>query len=186
MNSWLPSFIDALGQGSVEVYNEFSLQHELGIYLRGLPCFAGKKIQFERNINFFGSTSGQFWTKKEIDISVFAKPANPELAVELKFPRNGQHPESMFSFCKDLRFLEELRTQAGFESCLLLVLADDPLFYQGTKNNDIYSFFRGGKTLTGNISKPTGAKKPSVTLAGQYQVQWQPIIGNLKYFTLTV
>ncbi len=31
-----------------------------------------------------------------------------DAVVELKFPRNGQHPEQMYSFCKDIVFAEQL------------------------------------------------------------------------------
>ncbi len=49
--------------GEIEVYNEFSLQHELGIFLREkLP---GYKVQFERNTRFVGISNT---TKHEIDI----------------------------------------------------------------------------------------------------------------------
>lgn len=51
--------------GDVEVYNEFSLQHELGIFLR--TKLTGYKVQFERNTKFFG-ISGT--VKHEIDILV--------------------------------------------------------------------------------------------------------------------
>ncbi len=30
------------------------------------------------------------------------------IPLELKYPRNGQHPEQMFSFCKEIAFVEEL------------------------------------------------------------------------------
>ena len=35
----------------VEIYNEFSLQHEMGIYLRSV--LSDYKVQFERNVSFF-------------------------------------------------------------------------------------------------------------------------------------
>jgi hypothetical protein len=52
---------------SIEIYNEFSLQHELGIFLREkLPDY---RIQFERNVSYFLINSKTI--KKEIDISIF-------------------------------------------------------------------------------------------------------------------
>ncbi len=44
-------------------------------------------------------------------------------ALELKYPRNGQVPESMFSFCKDIAFLEQLGL-SGFQSAYVLTVAD--------------------------------------------------------------
>src|SRR5215471_413115 len=104
-------FVGAISSGRTEVYNEFSLQHELGLHLRlRMPEY---KVQFERNVFFFFPSRPQC-TKKEIDISVFSAD-NRELlyAIEVKYPRNGQYPEQMFSFCKDIAFAEELHA-AGF------------------------------------------------------------------------
>ena len=53
-------------RNQVEVYNEFSLQHELGVFLRNrLDAY---KVQFERNTKFFGISNT---IKHEIDIVVF-------------------------------------------------------------------------------------------------------------------
>lgn len=91
-------------ENDVEIYNEFSLQHELGIYLRSvLPNY---KVQFERNISYF--TTDNKTVKKEIDISIFDHNMNEKYAIELKYPLNGQHPEQMYAFTKDIKFMEEL------------------------------------------------------------------------------
>lgn len=53
------------------IYNEFSLQHELGIYLRNY-LKDSYKIEFERNINFFFTDIDKsLFTKKEIDIVIY-------------------------------------------------------------------------------------------------------------------
>jgi hypothetical protein len=176
------SFIDSIASGQTEVYNEFSLQHELGIFLRGkLTEF---KVQFERNVSFFFPSKKRF-TKREIDISVFT-PDRRELAyaIELKYPRNGQYPEQMFSFCKDVAFAEELNA-SGFRNTGLIIFADDQLFYQGSKEG-IYRFFRGGECLSGQIQKPTGAKDEKVMLGGAYSVEWKPIFGSLHFAVIEV
>jgi len=53
------SFFSGVAKGTVEVYNEFSLQHEFGLYLRTIfgTTF---KIQFERPVPFFGLHRGGF------------------------------------------------------------------------------------------------------------------------------
>jgi hypothetical protein len=172
----IETFVDTLKTRQVEIYNEFSLQHELGIFLRSR--LVDQKIQFERNVSFFFQT-GEF-IKKEIDISVFATD-NPRLrcAIELKFPRNGQYPEQMFSFCKDLRFAEQLK-QSGFEQTFLVVFADDRRFYSGN-GDGIYGYFRQGRRLCGAIQKPTGNRDETVTLKGSYQVQWNGVFDSLKF-----
>jgi hypothetical protein len=170
-------FVESIRQGETEIYNEFSLQHELGIFLR--TQLHGTKVRFEKNVaSLFGRTAG--FTKREIDITIFSgdKPT-PTHAIELKYPRNGQHPEQMFSFCKDIAFAEEL-VGAGCEHAAVIIFADDPLFYRGPSNG-IYGFFRAMTPLTGVVQKPTGAKDASVRLRGSYTVQWQPILGTLAY-----
>lgn len=170
-------FITSVASGEIEIYNEFSLQHELGIFLRSrLPTY---KIQFERNVRFFGHGNHVF-TKREIDIAVFSRDHSEWLwAIELKYPRNGQHPEQMFGFCKDVAFAEQLR-RAGFAQAAFVAFADDPLFYRGPTDG-IYGFFRGGRPLHGSIQKPTGLKDMEVTVSGTYSVMWQPVRDSLKY-----
>ena len=169
-------FAEAVSRRQIEIYNEFSLQHELGIFLRtDLPQ---EKVQFERDVLFF-FRPGEF-IKKEIDISVFS-PDKSKLhyAIELKFPRNGQYPEQMFSFCKDILFAEQLK-RSGFERSFLIVFADDPLFYSGSSEG-IYGYFRKRRTLYGSVQKPTGKKDETISLGGTYKVQWTTVTGSLRY-----
>ena len=150
----IKSFSQAVARGEIEVYNEFSLQHEIGIFLRNY--FSSEKIQFERNITFFGFPKKDF-IKREIDISVFSpNQDNLRCAIELKFPRNGQYPEQMYSFCKDIVFAEQLK-KAGFQQAYLIIFADDPLFYQGS-GHGIYGYFRKSKRLHGTVTKPKGRR----------------------------
>jgi hypothetical protein len=178
----LPEFVESVRVGSVEIYNEFSLQHELGIFLRvRLPEYA---VRFERNVSFFFDSQSRF-TKREIDISIFTPDKSRLMyALELKYPRNGQHPEQMFSFCKDIAFLEEL-TAAGFSKAAFVVFAEDPLFYRGS-GNGIYAFFRAGRPLQGHIQKPTGSKDAEVCIRGTYQIEWKPVRGDLRYAMVEV
>lgn len=170
-------FLKTVESGATEIYNEFSLQHELGIYLRN--HIQDKKVQFERNVSDFALPKSQF-EKKEIDLSITSANLNEKLcAIELKFPRNGQVPESLFSFCKDILFLEQL-VQAGFQSAYFLAVVEDKLFYSGA-DAGIYSYFRTGKTITGRIQKPTGTKSHEVTINGNYTAVWHPITDEMKY-----
>ncbi|HOU96485.1 MAG TPA: hypothetical protein PLN06_07665 [Bacteroidales bacterium] len=172
----IEKFIDTIKTGKIEIYNEFSLQHELGIFLRSQ--FTNMKIQFERNVSFFFH-AGEF-VKREIDISIYASDKSKlHYAIELKYPRNGQYPEQMFNFCKDILFAEQLK-RSGFDQTFFVAFADDPLFYSGN-GDDIYGYFRQHKILQGTITKPTGKKDDTVTLNGSYNVQWANVCGNLKY-----
>ena len=59
----IENFVDTVKTRQVEIYNEFSLQHELGIFLRSR--LVDQEVQFERNVSFFFQT-GEF-IKKEKD-----------------------------------------------------------------------------------------------------------------------
>lgn len=173
------SFIEEAGHHDADIYNEFSLQHEFGIYLRGV--FPHDKVQYERNAASFPNLRGPF-EKREIDIVVFSAGGYDHLcAIELKFPRNGQHPETLFSFCRDIAFIEQLKRD-GFQSAAAVIVTDDPLFYSG-RADGIYAPFRsnGSLPLVGIVTKPTGRRDSSVTLTGRYTIEWKPIRGTYKY-----
>lgn len=176
-------FLSKLKHEKVEIYNEFSLQHELGIFLRQkLPDVF---IQFERNISHFNIPTKNS-VKKEIDISIFSKDKKELLCViELKFPRNGQYPMQMFSFCKDISFMEHVKKN-GFQQAFVLILADDKIFYSGTGDKPPYNFFRASEKLTGCITQPVGKGDDSVNINGSYIVKWHEIINPLKYTLIEI
>ena len=176
-------FVETIREANdVEIYNEFSLQHELGFFLR--QTMTDSLVQFERNVGYFFPTKSVF-TKREIDISILSKKTKTlQYAIELKFPRNGQYPEQMYSFCKDIAFAEELK-KAGFKSAALMIFADHPLYYQGNTAG-IYGHFRGEQALHGVVQKPTGSKDSNVNIEGSYVVKWEPIVGDLKYALVEV
>lgn len=169
------------------IYNEFSLQHELGIYLRRYLKDNYKdnyKVEFERNINFFiTDVDKKKFEKKEIDIVIYSKDQKEKYAIEIKHPLNGQYPEQMFSFIKDLEFLEKLKLN-GFNGTLSLVLVKDKLFYEGKKVEGIYQFFRRNEPLKGTIEKPTGDNKNFIKLEGSYTINWIELEKKYKYYIL--
>lgn len=165
------------------IYNEFSLQHELGIYLRNY-LKDNYKIEFERNINFFFTDADKsLFTKKEIDIVIYSKDKKEKYAIEIKHPLNGQYPEQMFSFIKDLKFLEELKTN-GFTGTISLVLVKDKAFYEGKGVKGIYQFFRCNNILKGTIEKPTGSDKYNIKLKDSYTINWIELENEYKYYIL--
>ncbi len=197
MQEFIKQFVEQVKSGEVEVYNEFSLQHEIGIFLRETfkrQSNETKKVQFERNVSFFKQNKNLF-IKKEMDICIFESPketpyetVDPQKThcevVELKFPRNLQYPKQMFSFCIDIVFLEQL-LKAGFKKASLVIFTDKKPFYEGFRDDSIYPYFRKGKPLTGHIPIPIKETKKSkiqeVDIEGTYQVEWHPIMGKLKY-----
>ncbi len=174
----LYEFIGMVEKGRIEIYNEFSLQHELGIFLRSqLP---EHKVQFERNTKFFG-VGGT--VKHEIDIVVYSD--TERYAVELKYPVNGQYPEQMYSFVKDILFMEQLKNN-GFDATYSLTVVNDRNFYSGKKADGIYAYFRGNDVLQGTIEKPTGKKEESVTLKKKYCIHWEGQTDWLKYYIVDI
>jgi hypothetical protein len=182
VRSAIDDFFACAARGEVEIYNEFSLQHELGLHLRSmLP--GDLKVQFERPVEYFG-VSRAATVKREIDITVFSPDRTVKAALELKCPRNGQYPEQMFSTCVDLAFLEDL-VRAGFDFGLFVICTVDALFYSGAANGPLYAAFRAGSELTGAICKPTGARDRSVELDGVYCIEWRPA-GAVRYAVVVV
>ena len=173
----LNSFMSLVASGEVEVYNEFSLQHELGIFLRAK--LTGYKVQFERNTKYFG-ISGT--VKHEIDIVIYNE--FEKHAIELKYPLNGQYPEQMFSFVKDIKFIEELKA-AGFDSTYCLTLVQDKNFYSGQKQDGIYTYFRGEDPVHGSIIKPTGKKDEQLFINGCYFINWKNC-AEMKYYVVVL
>lgn len=175
MKYLIDKFLQEVKDGNIEIYNEFSFQHELGIFIRReLPYY---KVQFERNISYFGICGT---IKKEIDIVIFND--NEKHAIELKFPLNGQYPEQMFSFIKDIKFVEQLK-ENGFDSTYAVTLVEDKNFYEGNKQDGIYAFFRNSKEIHGLITKPTGKKDESFTVNGSYKAYWHTL-GQYHYYII--
>lgn len=176
-------FFLCVQSNNIEIYNEFSLQHELGIFLR--EKLQGYRIQFERNISYF--TPDNKTIKKEIDIVIFNEDKSEKYAIELKCPLNGQYPEQMYSFVKDIKFMEQLKERGFTKACCVTLVSDKP-FYQGKKNEGIYKFFREEYSVYGRIFKPTGIgkNKDSITLSGRYDFIWQALSKDRKYYIIEI
>ena len=168
---------------NIEIYNEFSLQHEVGIFLR--ERLQGYLVQFERNVSYF--TSDIKTTKKEIDIAIFNEDKSEKYAIELKCPLNGQYPEQMYSFVKDIKFMEELKDR-GFNKTAVVILVSDRPFYEGRNNEGIYKYFREEYAVYGQIFKPTGHLKgvEFIELKGRYDFSWRATYKNSKYYVIEI
>lgn len=181
----LKGFANEISKGRVEIYNEASVQYELAIYLRG-HLGQDYKLQLERNIDYFNLDKKRY-IKKEMDMVVFTLDKKKKCCVELKFPTQGQHPEQMFSACKDVKFLEQL-VKSGFGCGYFMMFADDYLFYDVSRADyRIYKLFRNEKLIKGSVRKPTGRNKSEVYhFDGQYKIEWKALVDNLKYFLIEV
>ena len=174
----LYEFISMVEDDQIEIYNESSLQHELGIFLR--KQLQDSRVQFERNTKFFGIAGT---IKHEIDIAVYNE--TEKYAIELKYPMNGQYPEQMYSFIKDIIFMEQLKDN-GFDATYSLLMVNYKNFYSGRKIDGIYAYFRGAEVLQGTIKKPTGKKSESVTLNKKYTIKWEGKSDYLKYYIVDI
>lgn len=174
-----------------DIYNEFSLQYELGIFLR--DELKGFKVQFERNVEFFGGNKKKF-VKKEIDIVVFSDKTSEKYAIELKFPPNGFHTKRMHHFVKDIQFMEEVmrpkeKGGLGFSKAYCLTLISD--LANGEK-------FRTGEGVKGRAAKCFNGANPvegefkckdekDLNIKGCYQIKWNRIKDtDFHYYLLEI
>ena len=187
LHTVINEFVTNLKSYEGDIYNEFSLQHELGIFLR--EKLKGYKVQFERNISFFdGCCKNKNFIKKEIDIVIYKPDFSEKYAIELKYPKNGQYPEAMFSFMKDIKFMEQVKNKLEFTETYVLTFVTDKNFYEGNLPSRIYEYFRGETKLpiNGEVKKPTGKKDESFTIEGTYNIDWKKTDTSFVYYSLEI
>ncbi len=173
-------FFAAAKKENTEFHNEACLQLELAVFLRKrLPVH---KILLEIPVTHFTGNKRPVGVKKEIDICIIDNAYNKLAAIELKFPQNGQTPETLFNYCKDIEFCEFLTTTVGFTGAYALMLTDDHSFWQGRKSDGIYRYFRGKspQPINETIQKPTGKKNTHAKLKGTYSVKWANEFGDFR------
>lgn len=179
------------------IYNEFSLQHELGIYLRGkLP--KEYLVQFEKNVKKFTDSETVKETrfeKKEIDIVIVnTKDENECYAIELKYPVNGEYPVQMFKFVEDIRFMEQVKSLPCFKDTFVFCLVEQDGFYvPKNKTEGIYQYFRGENPscLKGTIENPVkNMEKKNFKLENEYSIKWEKVENGvnpaLRYYFLEI
>jgi len=178
MKHQIHEFFAYAKENKMEFFNEACLQMELAIYLRArCPEY---KVQLERPITDFGIRS--IGGKKEIDICIVDASENRIAAIELKYPKNGQVPETIYSFCKDLEFCENL-LGVGFNKAFSVLWTGDDKFWKG-KAQGIYELFRGGKSIHGEIVGPTGNKARKAKIKGIYQSEWKDAYADHRYLCI--
>ena len=177
------TFWKYVNDNNVELYNEFSLQHELGIFLRN--NLNEYKVQFERNISSFSINDVDI--KKEIDITIYNADKSEIYAIELKYPRNGQYPEQMYAFIKDIAFMEQLKNHGFTQTCAIVLVETKP-FYSGMQVNGIYKYFRDSFPIEGTIYRPTGRKKDVeyIDVLGNYLIIWLDQNAKRKYYIISI
>ena len=178
------------------IYNEFSLQHELGFYLREeLKSF---KVEFERNVKFFSDNQDENFLKKfikkEMDIVAYKENTKnlEKYAIELKYPTNGAYPRRMFQFVEDIKFMEQVKDELGFTKTYCLTLISDsqkgiPFRYCSRKNEgEIYHYFRNNKEIHGKITNPLNINEVH-DIKRKFSIKWQRIDHtNFWYYLLEI
>lgn len=173
------AFFDQVAQNKIEIYNEFSLQFELGIYLRSV-IDARYKIEFERPVSFFGLSVPSF-VKKEIDLALYTPDQRERYAIELKYPRQKAYPKRMNQFCEDICFAEQL-VAAGFNGGLFVAVVDDARFYSGkAPQGTVYRHFRDTVPVHGMYSYRHRRQTWSFEIQGSYAVKWLDVTQTMKY-----
>lgn len=206
MNELLNLFLSSGKTGSISerynagyIYNEFSLQFELGHFLRT----AGHDVFYEKNVcNEFqipDKSASIFKTsKKEIDLIV--KSASCKAAIELKYLNNGKHPEAMYDIISDLNVLGIIKSKDKSYKCYQLTVTTDINFTslypkKSAPKTDfsvkLYNAFRHSHPLNGIYHKPTGDKKGELSLdISNIQftsptIVWNKVDNLPLYYTLT-
>lgn len=93
----------------------------------------------------------------------------------------------MYSFVKDIRFMEELK-ESGFTKNAVVVLVTNKPFYEGRNDRGIYKYFRDENRIYGDVFKPTGEMegKNCISLKGDYNFLWESLGNDKKYFMIEV
>ncbi len=185
------------------IYNEISLQHELGKYLE--KKLQGQyKIFYEKNIYDTKEEAKKHqFVKKEIDIVIVnAKNENEKYAIELKFSKgeNARTPENLYDYIKDIKFMETVKKVKNFTNVYNFIIANSQKYYKYELNKNesingynIYKMFRIETNDKNNreynipkkpekvsyYCKPTGKEKGiEFTLDKSYTGNWEVLLAN--------
>lgn len=138
------------------IYNEISLQNELGIELREIFKNENIRIFFEKNIkncNIKNELINEM-VKKEIDLFIHDETKDEAYAIELKFIKreNNRVLENLYDFVKDMRFMEQIKENAKeygtkIITAYVLTIVDDAIYMESKNKNSIgiYQYFRNNK-----------------------------------------
>jgi hypothetical protein len=163
--------------------SEFTLQFRICRYLEEV----NNKyiIELESNIERYNCGG---LIKKEIDIDISASD-NKKIAIELKFVRDkGSFNIGMYKYCEDIKFLEQL-VETKFDIGYAIIFTNIKELYtapsktqkpRNEENKVLYTSFRTNKKLTGELKIKTGRMDESLTLRGEYNLNWEDFFQNIK------
>lgn len=176
------------------IYNEISLQNELGIELRKkFEDTEQTKVFFEKNVKslYEKECEANEMVKKEIDLficdgSKVDEGKKEAYAIELKFVKreNNRVPENLYDFVKDMRFMEQIKEydkeyRTKIITTYVLTIVDNAIYVESKNKNSIgiYQYFRNNKDNNEqsfiNIGKETIIVKPTknknLTNSGEHE-----------------
>ncbi len=167
------------------LYNEASIQFELGWYLRKeYPNF---KIQLERNVSHLRlkNPDNEKFIKSEIDILIYESQM-PTAVIEIKAPINQRQvrPVTVFDWIKDIRFLEQLK-ENGIVGYSIFITDNKGYFESNLETKKLLTDFRA-KIICGTYEKHirTKRKNETILLNNEYSFNWNNINDKLSYFII--
>lgn len=177
LEKYLDDFSELIKNRTIDVYNEFSLKHELGNFLSSkLP--ENYTIHFDRSVSDFSVKGGET-IKIKMDLVIFNSNKNFKYCIATKYPINKQIPLAIYNIIKDFKLLEQLMGH-DFTKCYQITLIDDEEFINGVAKDGIYEYFRTDTPIHGEIFKPTGRNNEKLNIKGHYQMYWQNLEDSRK------
>ena len=184
----LENFFSSPPREACPITNERSLQLELAYFFRR----EGWSVAFElplRAPRLEGST-----LKQKYNLDLLLQSETQKIGMELKVPVNGQHPETIYSYCADLEFIESLKRAAVIHAGFCVMVTHDSVFWTDSgRGSSIHTAFRSpAAKIAGLIGKPTGPRDTCVVLENEYQTSgsWKPVSDRLmprgRYLCLAV
>jgi hypothetical protein len=179
----LDDFFGLIKSGEIDIYNEASVQFELGWFLR--LKYPTANISLERNVAYLGVDKSDF-VKSEMDL--FFNQAGEDLSsvVELKAPLNQSQvrPITVFEWIKDVKFLEQV-TELGIRCFSIFVTDHKGYFNNGRKTGRLLTDFRSEK-IQGSYHRyhKLSESNDIIVLDGSYTFDWKPLNNGLFYFVI--
>ena len=115
----IENFLAAPPEDAGTIYNERSLQLELGYHFR-CQKFG---VEFERPFKAprpAGSTN-----KPKTNLDLLVTGNDKRVAIELKVPLNKRHPETLYDYCADIEFVEALVRNGQVDRGFCLLMTND-------------------------------------------------------------
>lgn len=178
----LKGFFDLyVNDAAIELYNEFSVYHEVGNHLQRLFT-ADFRINYMRPVQFFDIYAPT--AKTFIDIAIFDEEVDRYHAIEVVFIKDEPHLEKMFEICTGIRFMEEL-VEYGWRESYVLLIADLPL-ERHPDGTHPHPLFRGETVIEGEIQSPDERAQTILDIRGSYTIEWNALEDGFHYATIVV